>query len=349
MERIYLDYLFLDLFSTQETRKLSSLFHIMTGKRTISVLLQAMRMELGGYYALFPKLNYTHFEKRINAFIDAGLLSFDYKLTSMGGNQVEAYFDSHTSISCHDRLRFFNVLGLFKSRSLFLSQILSEKIHENKNYLPIQSRLIEQVWAKRFLRDQRLTEVGKCKEIGEEWLSLLTDADIEHPEVFVEQFEGFGKSKLTLNQIAAKYGRDEIEIYVQLEQDWVRLLEMLAEKDLPILSAVLMELMHESGLASDSARETYRLWQTGRSVEAIGAERNLKPSTVYDHLTEIAILDAAFPFESFLSPEQMQYIAEVVEKGQSVDYVQVQNEFAGIPFFQSRLMQVKGEHLHDRG
>lgn len=350
MELTYLDYLFLDLFSTEESRKINSLFHILSGKRTISVLMQAMRMDLEAYYAYFPKLKQSFFEERIKLMIQLGLLNADYRLSAEGSQKKSRYFTKHVRPDLKEQLKYQSILTLYKMRCLFLTQVLSERVHESKKYYPIQPRLFEQRWLKTFLVNYDLNSISKSQILGEEWLRILAEPEIENSEIFVAQFEGYHKTKQTNKQIGDEYNRDPVEVYVQLQRDWIQLLIVVNEKpqEYPLLSTILAELKRDAGLCSESTQETYRMWSEGLSLEQVANRRRLKQSTINDHLTEMAILYETFPYEEFLSEEQMAYVEAEILAGNSVDYNEIQQAFPDVSFFQSRLMQVKGEVHNDR-
>lgn len=350
MDLTYLDYLFLDLFSTEEARKINSLFHIITGKRTVSVLLQAMRMDLEPYFSLFPKLQMSIFEENIKQFINVGFLTSEFLLTEGGKNTRDNYFQSHTYPNKRNRIKYHAILSLFKARNLFLTQVVSERIHNNKNYFPLQPRLSEQWWLKKFLKEHHMNTNENCQKLGQEWMNLIIDGKIVNPEMFVDQFEGHDKTKLTNGQIGSKHGMDEVQVYVQLQQDWIQLIETIEMygSRYPLLASLLNELTRDGGLCSESAKETYQLWVSGLTSEQIAEKRLLKISTINDHLTEMAILYEEFPFEKFLTQPQIEYVNNLVAAGNIIDYSDIQEKFPGIPFFLSRLMQVKGETSHER-
>lgn len=350
MELTYLDYLFLDLFSTKESRKINSLFHILSGKRTVSVLMQAKRMDLEAYYAFFPKLQQSFFEERIKLMMQLELLNADYQLTAEGNQRKHQYFMSHARPDLKEQLKYQAISALFKMRCLFLTQVLSERVHESKKYYPIQPRLFEQRWLKHFLVKHDLTSVSKSQILGEEWLRILAEPEIQNPEIFVAQFEGYHKSKQTNKQMSDEYNLDPVEVYVLLQREWIQLLITVNEKpqEYPLLSTILAELKRNAGLCSESTQETYRMWADGVSLEQVAERRRLKQSTINDHLTEMAILYETFPYEEFLSEEQLAYIEAEILAGKPVDYNEIQQAFPDVSFFQSRLMQVKGEVHDDR-
>ena len=328
---------------------MNSVFHIISGKRTVSVLMQAMRMDLEPYFSLFPKLQLPFFEERIKILIDLNLLDSQYQLTANGAQNKTAYFTTHTRPNKKERLKYQAILSLFKARSLFLTQVLSERAHSNKKYYPIQPRLLEQRWLKTFLKEHNLAETSRSHAFGEEWLRILAEPEIGDPTIFVEQIEGYHKTKLTNNQISDKYESDTTEVYVKLQQDWIQILVIIQDntETYPLFSALLDELIKGAGLCSESARETYHVWAEGHAIAQISDRRKLKQSTINDHLTEMAILYATFPYGDFLSEAQLAYVDSKIAEGKSLDYQAIQQTFPDISFFQSRLMQVRGEVRHD--
>lgn len=195
------------------------------------------------------------------------------------------------------------------------------------------------------LKEQGLSSISESQRFGEELLRILAEPVIRNPAIFVEQIEGNHKSKQTNNQISDKYDCDAVEVYVQLQEMWIQLLVIVQNKQqaYPIFSEIMEELFNNAGLCSESAQETYRIWAGGLAIEQIANSRQLKPSTINDHLTEMAILYEAFPYEQFLNEAQLAYTDAKISAGETIDYNEIQREFPDVSFFQSRLMQVKGE------
>lgn len=347
MELTYIDYLFLDLFSIDESRKPNTLYHVLNGKRTVSVLLQTMKMDLTAFFHLFPKLTLTDFESHIKEFQKRKLVTENYCLTQKGLEAKRIFFRTHRQVVEKQRLKYARVLPQFISRTLFLTQVLSELRYQNKNYLPIQARASEQLWIKSFLDKNRLRKDEIGKQFGIEWLEIIKKSQIKQPPLFLEQLEGHDKSRKTWRQIAIDNHLDEIELYVYFQEDWLKIITCIEENELffPLFTAILKELTHKAGLCSTSAQETYQLWVQGRSALDIVRERRLKPSTINDHFTEIALFYRDFPFEQFLTVEQIQFVEHRPSPNSNLTHEMIKEHFPDIPFFQSRLMQVKGDSI----
>lgn len=340
----YLDYLFLDTFSTKESRKLKSLYHIFTGKRTVSVMIQTLKYELGGYFGLFPKLKWDSFEKIIYLLFQEDLIFLvgeGYCITEKGVDQCTEYFQRHTRIKCFQQIRYVRMVPEFKKKSLFLVQVLSEMSHRNKDYFPLLEGLAEQNWLKSFLKSLTLPREEIPTTYGKEWISLLENLEINYKTIFVEQFEGTHYIRKTSRQVAEEYYLEESEVMIIWQQGWIQILDELENH--PNKYAILYKLYHElknkGYLWSNSVQETFLLLSNGVKPTDLSNRRHLKDSTINDHLTELALLSSSFPFEQFLNELQINY----VKRECSLDYREIQKEFPTISFFESRLMQVMSE------
>lgn len=348
MKLTYLEYLFLDIFSTIEPRKINSLYHILTGKRTISVMLQTLRYRLTAYFAVFPKLNLTNFQERIFYFLKLGLLlevEDNYLLTEKGKKTLEDFFLTHIRNENIYQMNYCAVLPIFKRRLLFLIQVLSESAHENNQYFPIQSRVSEQVWLKQFIRTTEIEKKVLSQQFGKELFLLLEKTPAINQELFVHQLEGNNKIRQTSGQVALEVGWEETEVIIKWQQDWLQIITYLVKNstDLPIIAKIFQEIVENGGLCSKSTEESYFLWSSGKSLAEIATIRRLKISTINDHISEMAIMYPSFPFEKILSPEQVQYIEQRTKSNKPIHYEEIQEKFPELPFFENRLMQIMGE------
>ena len=345
VELTYLDYLFLDIFSMKEPRKTNSLYHILSGKRTVSVMLQAIRYQLAPYYGLLGKLKRDSFENKLNYFEQVGLLTSTTDgllLTQTGQNLCQDFFRDHTRIIESGQMRHALILPQFKSRFLFLIQVSSESAHKNNHYVPLQLRLTEQSWLKSYIKEQQLEKDVLAKKLGHELLRLLEEVEGLQEGLFVCQFEGNKITRKTANQLSLLTGLEETEILMAWHQDWLRLMDVISLKEysFPLLSHIYQQLSLEGRLCPPSTRDTYVLWMAGHPLDRIAYMRDLKASTINDHLSEIAILYRHFPFDKILTAEMMTFVAQANSEGLALDHQAIQSHFPKISFFENRLMQI---------
>ena len=351
----YLDYLFLGAFSTKERRKVKSIYHIFTGKRTVSVMLQSLRYTLSSYFGVFPKLKWENLEKICVSLANEQLLIYSdegYILTEKGARQCQAYFNHHTKLCAPQQIRFVRIVPEFKKKSLFLVQVLSELSYQNKKYFPLLEERAEQNWLKLFLKSSDCVREDLPKMYGKEWLVVLDEIIEEHRAIFLDQFEGYNYIRKTARQVAEIHNLDEAEVVIIWHQSWLQIIEYLESNpsNLFLLNKIFEELKQEGFLSSSSVHQTYLLLKNGESPNDLSNRRRLKQSTINDHITELAIIYSNFPFHSFLDIKKIQYIEENMQYYTSIDYKNIQKKFPGISFFESRLMQVMNEvkKEHDR-
>ena len=346
----YLDYLFLDIFSMENTIKTSSLYHILTGKRTVSVMMQAFRHELEAYYGFFPKLQQDQFERKIKTFKEQQYLletEEGFLLSEKGFGALNEYFSTHTRITQSSQLRYALILPVFRQKILFLSQVLSEISYQNKQYLPLENREIEQYWLKKFLSEFNQSHTKSAAILGEEWIFILEEAQVPAVHLFIEQFEGHEQIRKTSKEIAVEEGIEVAEVKTIWHVGWLKILEYLAKNQSTtiIFTKLFEELTQHAGLCSQSCQESYLLWQQGQSLEQIANQRQLKNSTISDHFTEWAILYADFPYDRFLKPDLLRFIKLAAENGKMIHYQELKKQFPTLSFFESRLMQIMNQGL----
>lgn len=320
--------------------KLNSIYHILTGKRTASVLLSAVRSNLEAYFGLFPKLKQDWFIKKIDKLTKYGLIeryNEEYSITEKGRTLKETYFATHQQVTQTNQLRYAVIVSLFKKRVLFLSQVLSEVRHQNSHYLPIEKRVAEQTWLKSILKSLGEPKGIIAEKMGHEWLLLLEQTSIDNKALFIQQLEGNGQMRKTAGQLASETNLEEAEVVVSWHQGWLKIVAYLEENkaETPIFTTLYQELTANGGLCSQSVQETYRYLVQGDSPKQIGDKRRLKASTIHDHLSEMALIYAAFPFERFLDDRMLAYIDQAITAGEIKSYQEIQAEFLDIPFLKT--------------
>lgn len=345
MEAPYLAYLFFDAFSRREGQKLKTLYHAFNGKRTVSVLYNALKNDVASHTALFSRLRLSQLEASLRPFCQQGWLEEEegvYYPTHAGQAELERYFEHHIRLDNPNQLRYALIVQKFAQRSLFLVQVLSEKAYRNADYLPINNNAEDQRYVKAFLKNHQLPFGELAGAYAREWLQVIEAAEIGHPDLFLEQAEGHGIIRKTARQAAERHGVPEAEAYIIWQLGWLAILGVLERRGehFPLLSQLFLDLAQAGGLASASARETYALMDRGFTPDRIVATRKLKPSTIHDHILEMAMVYLQFPFERFLAPELLGFVEEKRSQEQPLDYSLIQETFPGLPFFEGRLMQI---------
>lgn len=345
----YIEYLFLDCISTERPIKEATLFYNLIGKRTVSTMLQCRQYDLETYFTVMPGMKPTVLKKGLERLVSDGLVTSNdgegYLLTEAGSGKKVVFFSDHARFSMQNQMEYSLVQGVLRRRMLFLIQILSEMLHNNKHYYPIEREAKEQIWMKRLLAQHSGDKASFAKSCGEEWRTYLSRLPERDAGLFALQFEGNDHLRKTTGQMAGLFSLEEAEVKILLHQNWLKLyrgLEKEPEK-FPVLSSVMLMTVNENGLASASAETTMRYFMNGHSMNEIISMRGLKQSTIQDHFAEIALIYREFPTQQFLDKEKMQYLQRLMAHKVRVDFREIQKVFPGINFFESRLIQIRSE------
>lgn len=345
----YIEYLFLDCISTERPIKEATLFYVLIGKRTVSTMLQCRQYDLEAYFNAMPGMKPTVLKKGLERLTSEGLISgnegLGYLLTEAGIGEKNDFLSSHAHFSLGNQMKFALIQGVLRRRMLFLIQILSEMLHKNKQYYPIEREAKEQLWMKRLLAQHSEDKESFAKSCGEEWRAYLSRLPERDAGIFALQFEGNDHLRKTTGQMAGLFKVDEAEVKILLHQNWLRLYDSLEQEPekFPVLSSVMRMTANETGLASASAETTMRYFRNGHGMNEIISMRGLKQSTIQDHFAEIALIYREFPVPAFLDKEKMQYLQQLAAHKVRVDYREIQEVFPEINFFESRLIQIRSE------
>nr|WP_319218728.1 helix-turn-helix domain-containing protein [uncultured Trichococcus sp.] len=345
----YIEYLFLDCISTERPIKEATLFYILIGKRTVSTMLQCRQYDLEAYFSVMPGMKPTVLKKGLERLVSDGLIIGNdgegFLLTETGYETKTAFFSDHAHFSLANQMEYAIVQGILRRRLLFLIQILSEILHKNKHYYPIEREAKEQIWMKRLLANHSGDKASFAKSCGKEWHSFLSCMPERDAGLFALQFEGNDHLRKTTGQMAELFLLDEAEVKILLHQIWLSLYDALEKEPekYPVLSSVVFMTINENGLASASAETTMRYFMNGHAMNEIISMRGLKQSTIQDHFAEIALIYPEFPTKEFLDREKMQYLQQLLEHEVRVDYREIQKVFSEINFFESRLIQIRSE------
>ncbi|CZQ83602.1 helix-turn-helix domain-containing protein [Trichococcus collinsii] len=345
----YIEYLFLDCISTERPIKEATLFYNLIGKRTVSTMLQCRQYDLEAYFTVMPGMKPTVLKKGLKRLLSDGLIignDDDGYLLTKAGSEIQAdFFSSHAHFSLPNQLEFALVQSVLRRRMLFLIQILSEMLHKNKHYYPIEREAKEQLWMKRLLTQHVGDKETFARAYGEEWHIYLSRLPERDARLFALQFEGTDHLRKTTGQMAGLFSLDEAEVKILLHQNWLSLYTALEKEpeNFPVLSSVMLKTIKENGLASASAETTMGYFMNGHSMNEIISMRGLKQSTIQDHFAEIALIYREFPTQEFLDKEKLHYLQQLVERKERVDYREIQKAFSEINFFESRLIQIRSE------
>ncbi len=277
------EYLLLMVHTYGRARKVPFLYAIATGKRTGQAVTDTHLFRAKNYFGLVPFLKEDVFLLRLRGLEEAGFIRLDESVAvPLKKFSLPTYFTENNwnGFFMQDLPhRFFEHL-------LLAVQVVSNKHHQNKHYLPIIRNKETQIWVKQWLHrhqnDEELTEMLFLEL--KKWFDM---PEITYQDLYVGRFSGGERIGETAMQICERLEMPLWDGYFE----WLRGLHMLHEKreEFPLLSEFMWP---NQALLTKSGFLTYELFRDGQTFGQIMQRRRLKKSTIEDHFVEI---QATFP------------------------------------------------------
>ncbi len=286
----FYEYFILSCYKTNYPMRISTLYHLLKGKRTSSILSYGYFYENLLYFGLLPKLREDSYSKTIERLMSDGLLkkidSGVAQISETGLIELEkAVFPCVSNLS---QLSFYKYDLLFWNKLLFVTQITSEKSHGQRNYIPIENNIFKQQQLKFWLKKQ-----SKTIEMNfyEEW-NLMLDYIPEAKQILlVGQLIGHNETGFTLSQIAEKQEQDYFFTYLEFKNFLHYFIQVVENerKSFPLFFELLE--LEKSLIKIDSSQISNQLFNQYKSIVEVSNQRNLKVSTITDHLIESFLLN----------------------------------------------------------
>lgn len=343
-----IDTFILNLFSHGYKVRTGSFYHLLKGKRTISVLSNAFLYDALPFFKLFPTLKEIDYQRIINRLLnDKFLVVYDEKvaITTKGMAYLK---NNRKSVKCPDinNFKYAKNDASFFDMLLFATQVLAELSQENKEYQPIELNSFRQYQLKNWLA-KRLQKTSKrefIKEFIGEWQALFTYLT-ETEELFLaNHLSGNQQIGKTTFQIGDYLSYSSLESFLMYKQIVHKILDRITQQsdNYPLFFS-LYDLIYQEGY-NQSAKVTYQSYLVGKTIEQIAQDRRIKLSTVHEHLLEMALIDSTFPFEDWLSNSLLSELKGINDNFpiyREWKYNDIENEVSGeLTYFEMRLYQL---------
>jgi len=342
---MFSDYVLL-LFTT-EPRRAKALFNVCRGRRTVSTLFAGLAAQQLDWLDSWHGVALPKFEAAAKQLVQAGDLAVPtpgcLQLTQAGvTHQAQLRQQRYQPIAWQQfqqvDVRRFNVL------SQLALQVVSELSHQANRYYPVTTDQGVQATVKLWLRHWYTPQL--VDQVVTELTAFLTTLPKPLADVFANSLTGFDFPGQTDQQLATLFDRSPVEILVMRKDLSCRWVAWLRTHSTGPLAALLQPLV-KANPVSQSAWQTYQDFLAGTELSQIATRRQLKMSTVREHLLEVAILTPSFSFDRLLSPAKQQQLAQTYVDMSSVAqwrFDQVQAVVPDFDFFDFRLYQIMRCH-----
>ncbi|WP_159721891.1 helix-turn-helix domain-containing protein [Enterococcus sp. CSURQ0835] len=288
-----MDLFILTLFASGYKLRISTLYQLLTGRRTSSVLLHGFFYDNLNVCGLLPDLKNERFKRAIAQLEKNGWItrteSFG-QLTTSG--QAELAQHDFTPLVGLNSFRYGRMRQECWQLLNFGIQVLSFLAHGQKDYVPLENRPLYLTQVKHFLAQ---APADLLEKFPQELTALFAKLPEASADFLANQLTGFQQNGQTAFQLlpSAWQNTPWDKLYTASQQD----LLLAHVRQFPSLYPLIVAADQKN--YNHSMLLTRQLFLAGDSVKAIMTKRQLKEGTITDHLLEWALLDANFPFERF--------------------------------------------------
>ncbi|WP_301109977.1 helix-turn-helix domain-containing protein [Sporosarcina sp.] len=327
-------------------RSASGVYHILRGKRSGQTLQDIENYQLKPFYALFPALSAADFQQYITTMLKDGLIQTEDQLvfvTNKGHNQLP-----------NEKWRFngWEYRGKereFIKRLALTVQTISQLQSGETMFTPIQKEIHIQQFVKEFIRSQRETN-QLATLLLQEMESMLNEAALSDVQctILMYRLTGHRKTACTWDQLADGLALPVETIQLYFLESLHIVLDFIGQsEDLPLLTSLSAGCKVEIYL-TQSAERTRKLFQQGFSIHQIASLRQLKLSTIEDHIIEMAANNQYFPFRQFISEEQIEKVWRQIDKLQTKRLRLLKEQSPELSYFELRLIIMHGRRVESK-
>ncbi|EOL44308.1 helix-turn-helix domain-containing protein [Enterococcus caccae] len=327
----------LALFQHGYKARTSTLYHLLKGKRTSSVLLYGFIYENLRFFQLFPALS----EKQFNAILDELIEQKLLHQTSDGEVQItthglESVKRDSRSFWWLDNYRFGKTDETIWRLLQFTVQVISNLSYSHKEYIPLEQSPLYQKRVKMYI--QSMPKVRLIETVKKEWTEIFSLLPKEEADFFAQQFSGYKKIGKTSFQLMDSQDTSFNRFLSKKERLHHLLDTILAIPEDRFLKSLITQLVAQND--NKSMMETSFYLKTQLTIETLALQRNVKVSTIKDHLMELA-LTKDFPFERFISQKTQMCLFDISKPYQEWTYRTLKQINPELDYFEFRLYQIQ--------
>jgi uncharacterized protein YpbB len=326
-------------------RTIYSIFHLLQGKRSSQTIQDAHLYKITPYFYTYPTVTRTGLEKMIDRLKQRGLVEEIAEtrvvLTEKGERSLEQQSAEYKLPDYLNGWKYHQVTDTFWERLTLLIQVSSNLINHERSFIPVRNKRETLLWVKQYIKQQNEDRYKLAERLYGELISAL-DNEMTRPELVVLRLTGFKKIGLTTMQASEKTGMEPAHYHFEFLNCLHALFDRVLgnEHTYPLLSGLIKKAERSVPLTI-STDKTYRLMQKGYTLEEVAAVRNLKQSTIEDHVVEIALSINEFNIDDYLDQEKRERILQAAQQNGAKKLKKIKEQVAEATYFEIRLVLAK--------
>ncbi|MCM3720314.1 helix-turn-helix domain-containing protein [Fictibacillus phosphorivorans] len=338
------------------SRKCSGIYYILTGKKTAQSLSDSQWFKIEPYYASLKGLTVEDFNSILDELCTKEFINLKedqvFLISEKGSNFLEKNKSYYFFMEKLNGLKYASIEHkCWQVLSLFV-QSLSNALYHFLNFSPvIRDRDAAEKVKILFPRtDEQRKQVASQLYI--ELKIILKKCDSKSAEIFVNKLSGYNRVGHTFDQSAREWGLSRVEAVLRFRSVLHMIFYSIKEKpeSYTVLYTLLGELIDIPALTK-SALQTYHLLKQEKDLKEIMKIRNLKLSTMEDHLVEIAREIPDFSIQPYIRDEDKDRVSHFYNKTKKFKLRPIKEAFPHLTYLQIRLVLAKegGKHAVGSG
>ncbi|WP_153732197.1 helix-turn-helix domain-containing protein [Sporosarcina obsidiansis] len=323
-------------------RSAQGVYHILRGKKSGQTLQDIENYQLKSFYALLPNLPIHDYQQVIEGMSADGFIQIEDRVvyvTAKGLKKIPNKPWRFNGWEYRGREREF-----FKRLALTVQTLSYLRVGQTM-FTPIQKELHIQLFVKEYIRSQSISVNRLSEELRQELEWIMTEGQLsdEQCDIFSYRLTGQQLTAFTWEQLSETLKLPVMTIQLSYLESLHIVLDFIENGEkTPLLKSLAVGCRVETYL-THSAERTRKLFQQGYSIEQIASLRSLKLSTIEDHLVEMAANFNVFPYEEFITNEQIEKVWQTIDQLETKRLRLLKEHFVELSYFQLRLIMIHGK------
>ncbi|WP_280768269.1 helix-turn-helix domain-containing protein [Salipaludibacillus daqingensis] len=339
-------------YAIQGDRTINGIIHILRGKRSAQTIQDISLFQLEQSAAILKNEPKKYVDAKANELLENGWIVENsdrgVNLSTVGNMAREKLLEKYNIPDTYHGLKYeWNHSSYYFWEQLsLLVQTISYLKDKQSAFIPVSYDRIAQNKVKQLLQKYHdIDYIGD--QVYQEIERVLSNKTEKEATLFVNRLTSNFRTGRTFDQLSSIYYGDRLYTSIVFRST---LHDMIAKanedrKNNPILSYFQID-RDGTFTITQTSTVTKKLFEEGYSLDEIAKRRNLKHSTIEDHVIELAIHDPNFNFDSFITGEQLQEIEKEMKRLNTRKLKPIKDEFGDkYTYFQIRLAisSYKGE------
>lgn len=338
------------LHKLKAERSIYAIYHLLHGKKSSQTIQDAHLFHLTNFFQTDLTMTRSDLENTVVELLTNEMVKEVSKqhfyVTEKGVRVLNKTLSEKPIPVYLNGWKYQRAAEVFWERLSLSVQVISHLQKHESKYIPVQKNPETQLWMRKFLKQNKLNREGLGSQLYAELVTILDINPEIDPQLIVLRLSGYQSIGLTLVQASKKLEMELSHYYYHFLNILHFMISQIEDnnKKYPILSTFLDSNQNRN--LTMSTAKTYHLLNQGYSLFDVMKVRQLKKSTIEDHLVELALHINEFSIDTYVSTERQREIQSAVKALKTKQLKLIKSVVEDTNYFEIRLVLAKyGDQL----